>query len=118
MEPVFTDVALDHKPAHIVRLPADTVQRGRRHLPTVPKQRRNEAGRGFNPRAGNSREQSRARTRSAIRGNPTSDVSYEIDFHLVVWVHTINRHKLFPTKKLRNHIYYGHVLVTILFRKF
>ncbi|PWA30158.1 hypothetical protein CCH79_00014968 [Gambusia affinis] len=37
-------VAFDHKPAHIVGLPADTVQRGRRHLPTVPKQRRNEAG--------------------------------------------------------------------------
>lgn len=48
VEPVLTDVTLDHKPAHIVGLPADTVQRDRRHLPTVPKQRRNEAGRGFN----------------------------------------------------------------------
>ena len=46
VEPVFTDVALDHEAAHIVGLPADTVQRGRRHLPSVPKQRRNGAGRG------------------------------------------------------------------------
>lgn len=51
MEPVLTDVALDHKPAHVVGLPADTVQRGRRHLPSVPKQRRNEAGRGGETRA-------------------------------------------------------------------
>lgn len=57
VKPVFTDVALDHKPAHIVGLPADTVQRGRRHLPTVPKQRRNEAGRGFNPPSGNTRRE-------------------------------------------------------------
>lgn len=44
VEPVLADVALDHKPAHVVGLPADTVQRGGRHLATVPKQRRNDRG--------------------------------------------------------------------------
>lgn len=85
MEPVFTDVALDHKPAHIVGLPADTVQRDRRHLPTVPKQRRNEAGRGFNSPSGNTRGRAELPTRSAILVNPCSDVSFQIiHFPLVV----------------------------------
>ncbi len=39
VKPVLTNIALYHKPAHIVRLPADAVQLGRRHLRTVPKQR-------------------------------------------------------------------------------
>lgn len=55
MKPVVTEVAFDHKPAHIIGLPADTVQRGRRHLPTVPKQRRNKVGRGFGWVRGKSR---------------------------------------------------------------
>ena len=63
MKPVFTDVAFDHKPAHIIGLPADTVQRGRRHLPTVPKQRRNEVGRGFVSVHGNGREKIRLLTK-------------------------------------------------------
>lgn len=39
VKPVLTNIAFYHKPAHIVRLPADAVQLGRRHLRTVPKQR-------------------------------------------------------------------------------
>lgn len=46
VEPVFAGVALDHEAVDIVRLPAHTVQRGRRHLPSVPKHR-NEAGAGL-----------------------------------------------------------------------
>jgi len=46
MKPVLTNIAFYHKPAHIVRLPADAIQLGRRHLRTVPKQR-SQAGIGL-----------------------------------------------------------------------
>lgn len=36
VKPVLTDIAFDHEPAHIVRLPADAVQLGRRHLRDCP----------------------------------------------------------------------------------
>lgn len=36
VKPVFTNIAFYHKPAHIVRLPADAVQLGRRHLRDCP----------------------------------------------------------------------------------
>ncbi len=39
VEPVITNVAFDHKPVKIIGLPANTVERGSRHLPNVPKQR-------------------------------------------------------------------------------
>lgn len=85
VKPVFTDVAFDHKPAHIVGLPADTVQRGRRHLPTVPKQRRNEAGGDSIRRPEIPEGEPRAHEiRHSTTVNPTSDVIFQIGHFLLV----------------------------------
>lgn len=83
MKPVVTEVAFDHKPAHIIGLPADTVQRGRRHLPTVPKQRRNKVGRGFGWVRGKSRGETRSYAKESM-AKAISDVNFQIIyFHLV-----------------------------------
>lgn len=65
VKPVLTNIALYHKPAHVVRLPADAVQLGRRHLRTVPKQRSQAwielGGDSFNYMRKQHREESSAR---------------------------------------------------------